>query len=176
MAGHPRQPQRPVGSGWKVEQPSLEPLLTPDYRRWTPLVGSALKVFEYITQGGKAVTLGAIEGERSHEIEIEKDHVGTTHTLLTLNGTVIDAADHRWHMTALSREPFKGGGSVKFRAPTIWIESAAAEGSLDRREGTSATVQVDLFDDPSDPYSATVGMWDSRVVGRSQRLSNGPSE
>jgi hypothetical protein len=176
MAGDARRPQRPVGSGWNVEQPSLTPLLTPEYRRWTPLVGSALRVFEYITQGGKAVSLGAIEGERSQEIEIEKERARTTHTLLTLQGTVIDAADHRWHMTALSREPFDGGGSVKFRARPIWFESASAQGPLDRREGTSATVHVELFDDPSDPYSATVGTWDSLVAGQSQRLSNGPSE
>jgi hypothetical protein len=172
MAGDARRPHRPVGSGWNVEQPSVEPLLTPEYRRWTPLVGSALRVFEYITQGGKAVTLGAIEREQSQELEIERDHVATTHTLLTLQGTVIDAADHRWHMTALSREPFKGGGSVTFRAPPIWVESAAAQGVLDRREGTSATVHVELFDDPSDPYSATVAQWDSLVAAQSQRFTN----
>jgi hypothetical protein len=152
---------QPVGSGWSAADPSLQASLP---SQWSPLVNSALKVFEHEAESGQAVTLASVTGQESSEVAMRQGkYAGTSVQVDSLSGSVTDSQGQSWRMTALSQNPFSAGGSVAFQGActsTVTGTSTNAFGGTNTNSvGTCTNVVVNLVGDPTRPYSATVSKW-----------------
>ena len=150
----------PVGRDWTVQDPSLPANLDADFSEWSLLVRSAVKVFEHVSQNGASVSLSELEEVPSTVIRsalFDRDEVQPR----KLRGQIIDANAQVWRMVA-AMEPDKVShrGWVRFMGPPKWDDDRPPSIQEPRRQGTRRGIRVYLYDDPSDPHSATVSIWD----------------
>jgi hypothetical protein len=146
--------QELVGSGWSVADPLVTPVLEASFPEWSPLLHSALIIFERVTQEGRAATLSRIAYQETWPQDPEREREYWLH----LRGIVVDAVGEHWTMFARSQAPSISGGYVRFRNLTQ-NPPARVEGPQGRTIGTYKTVHVELNGRPADPYSGTVAVW-----------------
>jgi hypothetical protein len=165
-------PQQPVGTGWTAADPIVPASLNSQYSQWSPVVTSALRVLEHVTQGGKAVALGAMRGQKSSQVAIKQGtYAGQTAVIESVGGTITDSHGQSLTMIAASQAPFTAGGSAVFQGSCTWRTTGTTTGSngshQTEQSGTCANVVVDLISSPGNPYSATVAHWTSDGARRS---------
>ncbi len=151
----PQPPNQPVGTGWSAPTPSLPRSVPPE---WSPLVISALEVFEHETHNDQPATLTWVQAPSADQVDMAQGTV----EIDTLTGFVSDGSAGSWTMTATSQQPFSAGGSVMFRGGCTWSSSATSQGaggSAGEQSGTCPAVLVTLVGDPANPYSAGVAQW-----------------
>ncbi len=124
------------------------------------LVRSAVKVFEHVSQDGESVTLTELEEEAAAVIRnalFDRDEVQPRR----LRGQIVGANAEVWRMVAaMELDEVSHRGWVKFSGPSKWEDDRPPSPQEPRRQGTRPGIRVYLYDDPSDPYSATVATWD----------------
>jgi hypothetical protein len=151
----PQPPNQPVGLGWSAPKPSLPKAV---HSEWSPLVISALEVFEHVTQTDQPPTLTVVQAQSSSQVDMPQGTVAID----TLAGLVSGGQAGDWTMTATSQQPFSAGGSVMFRGSCSWAipdNSQGANGSAGAQSGTCTNLLVTLVGDPANPYSAAIARW-----------------
>ncbi len=151
----PQPPNQPVGTGWSAPKPSLPRSIPPE---WSPLVISALEVFEHETDNDRPATLTWVQSQSPVPVDMSQGTV----EIDSLTGFVSDGQAGSWTMSATSQQPFSAGGSVMFRGGCTWTSSdtpQGAEGSAGEQSGTCPAVLVTLVGDPTNPHSAGVAQW-----------------
>jgi hypothetical protein len=151
----PQPPNQSVGTGWSAPTPSLPTSVPP---KWSPLVISALEVFEHETHNDQPATLTMVQSQSPQQVDMAQGPV----EIESLSAFVGDGQAGSWIMSATSQQPFSAGGSVMFRGGCTWTSSdtsQGADGSAGEQTGTCPAVLVTLVGDPSNPYSAGVAQW-----------------
>jgi hypothetical protein len=159
-SGGTQPPNQPVGSGWSVPEPSLSKSVPSE---WSPLVTSALEVFEHETHKDQPAALSFVLEQNPSQVGMPQGMV----EIETLHGLVNDGSAGSWTISATSQQPFSAGGSVMFMGGCTFTTSGiskGATGSATSQSGTCTDLLVTLVGDPTNPYSAGVAQWSGRAT------------